>query len=90
MSADSAGIRARTEFFWLAKNEGDRGPRPEPTGDDARDRLMGLQADLTDPTCFEIIAGGDHSLLNSKRSDPEGRSLEHAMDVAARWMKSRI
>jgi len=39
---------------------------------------------------LEIIAGGDHSLLNSKRSDPEGRSLEHAMDVAARWMKSRI
>jgi len=39
---------------------------------------------------LEIIAGGDHSLLNPKRSDPEGRSLEHAIDVAAQWMKSRI
>jgi hypothetical protein len=59
MSADAAGVRTRTEFQYLAKFEGDRGPRADPTGDDARDRLKWLQADLTDPACFEIIAGGD-------------------------------
>lgn len=59
MSSDAAAIRARIEFQYLAKFEGDRGPRPAPTGDDARDRLNWLQADLTDPTCLEIIAGGD-------------------------------
>lgn len=38
---------------------------------------------------LELIDGGDHSLARSKSQDPKGESLEHAMDLAAAWMKSR-
>lgn len=46
-----------------------------------------LVAELPDTT-LEIIEGGDHSLVTTKRADPERKSLERAMDVAASWMLS--
>jgi hypothetical protein len=46
-----------------------------------------LVAELPDTT-LEIIEGGDHSLVATKRADPERKSLERAMDVAANWMLS--
>lgn len=52
------------------------------------DEMQTLVAGLPGAS-LELIEGGDHSLLKPKRSDPEGRSLEHAMDVAARWMLDR-
>jgi hypothetical protein len=36
---------------------------------------------------LELIDGGDHSLARSKSQDPQGESLERAMDLAAAWMK---
>jgi hypothetical protein len=38
---------------------------------------------------LEIIDGGDHSLVATRRADPEGRSLARAMDAAAGWMRER-
>jgi predicted alpha/beta-hydrolase family hydrolase len=35
---------------------------------------------------LEIIPGGDHSLAASKRDDPDRRSLDKAMDLAAAWI----
>jgi fermentation-respiration switch protein FrsA (DUF1100 family) len=35
---------------------------------------------------LHIVAGGDHSLVATKRDDPSGRSIDAAVDVAARWM----
>jgi len=35
---------------------------------------------------LEIIRGGDHSLAASKSDDPDRRSLERAMDLAATWI----
>ena len=58
MSADGAVIKTRTEFFCLSKYEGEHSSVPV-TGDELRDRLNSLQADLTDPQCLEIIAGGE-------------------------------
>ena len=34
----------------------------------------------------ELIEGGDHSLVRPKRADPQGQSVDHALDVAAAWM----
>jgi hypothetical protein len=68
---DTASIACNVEFFWLAKYEGDRAVRPElpPLPDELSElrklaerlqaELIGLRADLTDPQCVEIIAGGD-------------------------------
>jgi hypothetical protein len=56
---EAVGMRCACPFWYLAKYEGERGPRPDPTGDDAADRLASLQADLADPACFELIVGGD-------------------------------
>ena len=70
-SADSAALKMGVEFFWLSKYDGDRSPRDELPAlpDDANElrkvaerlqsELYGLRADLTDPQCVEIIAGGD-------------------------------
>jgi len=58
MSDDAAALRTRTEFFCLSKYEGEHVSAPA-TGDELRDRLASLQADLTDPQCVEIIAGGE-------------------------------
>ena len=52
------------------------------------DEMRNLVASLPDAT-LELIAGGDHSLARPKGQDPKGESLEHAMDVAAKWMKAR-
>lgn len=46
-------------FAYASKYEGDRGPRPAPTGDNAADNLAALQADLADPACVEIVVSGD-------------------------------
>ncbi len=35
---------------------------------------------------LELIEDGDHSLVRPKRADPQGRSVDHALDVAAAWM----
>lgn len=56
---DQTEVVARVQFGYLAKYEGDRGPRPEGTGEDVRDRLEALQADLSDPACVEIVVFGD-------------------------------
>jgi hypothetical protein len=71
-SADGAALTMGVEFFWLSKYEGDRAERaafPALPDDPAELRrvaerlqaeLYGLRADLTDPQCVEIIAGGDN------------------------------
>jgi hypothetical protein len=57
--AEAARIRIGCPFFYLAKYEGERGPRSIPTGDQAADQLKALQEDLADPACVEIVVGGD-------------------------------
>ena len=52
------------------------------------DEMRGLAESLPGAS-LELIDGGDHSLARSKSQDPKGESLEHAMDVAAAWMKDR-
>lgn len=71
MSADGIGLTMGVEFFWLSKYDGDRGEREPlpPLPDDVGElrklcerlqgELYGLRADLTDPQCVEIVAGGD-------------------------------
>lgn len=59
MSADPVRMKADVKFFYLSKFEGDRGPRPEPTGDRVEDDLAALQADLNDPACVRLVTGGD-------------------------------
>jgi hypothetical protein len=71
---DTAAITCNVEFFWLAKYDGDRTQRlqlPQLPDDVIELRklaerlqaeLIGLRADLTDPQCVEIIAGGDTRL----------------------------
>lgn len=59
MSQDSARIQAGCVFFYAAKYEGDRSPRPIPTGDRFEDDLIALQADLNDPACVRLVTGGD-------------------------------
>lgn len=70
-SEESAAIRMGVEFFWLSKYDGDRAERPALPAlpDDPHElrkvaerlqaELYGLRADLTDPQCVEIVAGGD-------------------------------
>jgi predicted alpha/beta-hydrolase family hydrolase len=50
------------------------------------DELTALVEGLEHAT-LHIVDGGDHSLVARKRDDPEGRSIDRALDVAARWMK---
>lgn len=59
IKGDGVRMKIGCPFMYLAKYQGDRGPRPEPTGDVYLDQLLALQADLADPACFEIIVGGD-------------------------------
>jgi predicted alpha/beta-hydrolase family hydrolase len=49
-----------------------------------------LAAGLGPSATLALVEGGDHSLVRPKRQDPEGRSLEDAMNVAARWMRERV
>lgn len=51
------------------------------------DEMRELVAALGPRATLELIDGGDHSLVSPKRQDPKGQSLEHAMDVAAGWIK---
>lgn len=39
-----------------------------------------------DQATLQIIDAGDHSLVATKKADPERRSVDHAMDLAAAWM----
>jgi predicted alpha/beta-hydrolase family hydrolase len=48
------------------------------------DEMRALAGDLPRAT-LELVEGGDHSLATPKRQDPQGQSLERAMDTAARW-----
>ena len=69
---EKVAIEMGCEFFWLAKYNGDRIERaPLPAlPDDVHElrklcerlqgELYGLRADLTDPQCVELIAGGDN------------------------------
>jgi predicted alpha/beta-hydrolase family hydrolase len=50
------------------------------------DEMTTLAASLGSSATLELIDGGDHSLVRPKREDPGGSALEHAMDVAAKWM----
>jgi predicted alpha/beta-hydrolase family hydrolase len=36
---------------------------------------------------LQLIDAGDHSLMAPKREDPDGRSLERAIDLAATWIR---
>jgi predicted alpha/beta-hydrolase family hydrolase len=38
---------------------------------------------------LHLVDDGDHSLVATRRRDPAGQSVEHAVDVAARWMRAR-
>ena len=53
------------------------------------DEMRELVKQLSSAT-LELIGGGDHSLARSKSQDRSGESLEHAIDVAAAWMKARV
>ena len=39
---------------------------------------------------LELIDGGDHSLVATKRADPKGQSIERALDLAAAFMLTGI
>lgn len=68
----AAAVTMGVEFFWLSKYDGDRAERAalpalpdDPTelrkvAERLQAELYGLRADLTDPQCVEIIAGGDN------------------------------
>lgn len=49
------------------------------------EEMQQLVASLSGAT-LEIIDGGDHSLVAPKRADPAGKSVEHAVDIAVRWI----
>ena len=49
------------------------------------DEMQELVAGLSGSR-LEIIAGGDHSLVATKRAEPKGGSVERAVDVAAEWI----
>jgi hypothetical protein len=50
------------------------------------DEMRALVMELPGAT-LEIIEDGDHSLIRPKRADPDGRAIDHALDVAAAWMR---
>jgi hypothetical protein len=58
---------------------GTRDPFGDP--DEMRDLVSRLPTSL-----LHVVAGGDHSLVATKREDPSGRSVDAAVAVAARWM----
>ena len=59
MTEQAARLKSSVQFAYVAKYEGDRGPRPAPTGDSAADQLAWLQADMADPACVELVIFGD-------------------------------
>ncbi len=52
------------------------------------DELAELSAGLP-LASLRLIDGGDHSLSASKRQDPHGVLVDHALDLAAEWMRLR-
>jgi hypothetical protein len=50
------------------------------------EEMTALTAELGPTATLSLIDGGDHSLVRPKRQDADGRSLEDAMDTAARWI----
>jgi uncharacterized protein len=52
------------------------------------DEMRDLAATLPAAT-LELIDGGDHSLVATKRADPSGQSLERVFDLAASWIKDQ-
>ena len=55
----------------------------DPFGDP--DEMRDLVARLSSSR-LHIVAGGDHSLVATKREDPAGRAVDDAIGIAARWI----
>jgi hypothetical protein len=53
------------------------------------EELQSLARGLPGAT-LQIIAGGDHSLVASKKTDGAGRSVDSAIEVAASWIKTMM
>jgi predicted alpha/beta-hydrolase family hydrolase len=53
----------------------------------APDEVTELVATLPNATLV-LTEGGDHSLARSKRQDPEGLSLIHAVETAVAWIRN--
>lgn len=49
------------------------------------DEMKELVAGLAGAT-LELVDGGNHSLERPKKADPDGRSLDNAIDVTANWI----
>jgi len=54
------------------------------------DEMTALASGLGAAATLHLIDGGDHSLVRPKRQDPDGGSVDAAMDIAARWMAGLI
>jgi predicted alpha/beta-hydrolase family hydrolase len=52
------------------------------------EEMLALAAGLT-AARLELIDGGDHSLVATKRADPKGGSVERAIDIAADWIHTQ-
>jgi predicted alpha/beta-hydrolase family hydrolase len=50
------------------------------------DEMNALTRGLTRAN-LHLVNGGDHSLVARKRDDPDDLAIEHALDVAAEWIK---
>jgi uncharacterized protein len=55
----------------------------------APDEMHELSEQLPIST-LHLVPAGDHSLGAPRRADPEGRSLEDAVDAAAEWMRGHM
>jgi uncharacterized protein len=53
----------------------------------SEEELRALTAALPSAT-LRIVEGGDHSLVATKKADPDGRSIERAAAAAADWMST--
>ena len=51
------------------------------------DELTALVAGL-DRATLHVVEGGDHSLVATRRVDPDGTAFDRVMDIAAEWMTS--
>lgn len=48
---------------------------------------MRALVDRLESSTLEIIEGGDHSLVAPRKLDPEGNSVDRALDAVAAWIK---
>jgi uncharacterized protein len=53
------------------------------------DEMQSLMASLPNAT-LHLTEGGNHSLEAPKRDDPEGASIERAIDLAVAWIRAAI